>query len=113
VVWIVRLVRTDTEGEERCNEVMAFERPNGLCALADPGLTLAQAKQLLAAVQQQMVRPSRTWGNNKAGKSWPPRSSGVPCAAPGRFTWTDGWQVPQVLEFYERFATEAGWYPGR
>ena len=55
MAWIVRLVKTDAEGETRCSDVMAFERPNGLHTLAELGLTLAEAKQLLAAVQQQIV----------------------------------------------------------
>jgi hypothetical protein len=55
VAWIVRLVKIDAEGETRCSDVMAFERPNGLRTMADLGLTLAEAKQLLAAVQQQVV----------------------------------------------------------
>jgi hypothetical protein len=55
VVWIARLVKVGAEGETRCNDVMAFVRPDGLGTIADPGLTLAEAKQLLAAVQQQIV----------------------------------------------------------
>jgi transposase len=55
VAWIVRLVKIDAAGETRCGDVMAFERPTGLRTMADLGLTLAEAKQLLAAVQQQIV----------------------------------------------------------
>jgi hypothetical protein len=55
VAWIVRLVKVGVEGETCCNDVMAFERPVGLRTMADLGLTLAEAKQLLTAVQQQVV----------------------------------------------------------
>lgn len=55
MVWIVRLVKVVAEGETRCSDVMAFERPDGLGTIADLGSTLAEAKQLLAAVQQQIV----------------------------------------------------------
>ena len=55
MAWIVRLVKVGVEGETRSSDVMAFERPDGLRTMADLGLTLAEAKQLLAAVQQQVV----------------------------------------------------------
>lgn len=48
-------MKIDAEGETRCVDVMAFERPNGLRTMVDLGLTLAEARQLLAAIQKQIV----------------------------------------------------------
>jgi len=58
VAWIVRLVKTDAEGETCCSDVMVFKRPNGLHTMAELGLTLAEAKQLLAASSNRLL-PNR------------------------------------------------------
>jgi hypothetical protein len=55
VVWIVRLVKTEADGEERCTDVMKIDRPDGLAEIANLGLTLAEAKRLLAGLQQEIV----------------------------------------------------------
>ena len=55
VAWIVRLVKTGAEGEGQCTDVMEIIRPDDLGDIADLGLTLTEAKLLLADVQQEIV----------------------------------------------------------
>jgi hypothetical protein len=49
------LVKIGTEGEGSCTDVMEINRPDDLGDLADLGLTLAEAKRLLAGLQQEIV----------------------------------------------------------
>jgi hypothetical protein len=53
--WMLRLVETGTDGQSRSFDVMAISRPDGLGDLANLGLTLVEAKQLLAHVQRDVV----------------------------------------------------------
>ena len=53
--WTLRLVGTEIDGQSRSCEVMAISRPDGLGDIAALGLTLAEAKQLLVQVQQEVV----------------------------------------------------------
>jgi hypothetical protein len=55
VAWIVRLVSLGAEGEERSTDVLRIARSDDLTDLASLGLTLAESKQLLAGVQQEIV----------------------------------------------------------
>ena len=55
VTWILRLVKTGAEGEEQCTDVMEINRPGELGSIADLGLNLAEAKLLLAGIQQEIV----------------------------------------------------------
>src|SRR3954470_4377143 len=55
VAWIVKLVSIGAAGDERSTEVMRIARPDDLTDLATLGLTLAEGKQLLAGVQQELV----------------------------------------------------------
>jgi hypothetical protein len=55
VAWIVRLVKTGAEGEGHCTDVMEIIRPADLGDIADLGLALADAKLLLAGLQQALV----------------------------------------------------------
>jgi hypothetical protein len=55
VAWIVRVVKTGAEGEGHCTDVMEIVRPADLGDIADLGLTLADAKRLLAGLQQVIV----------------------------------------------------------
>jgi hypothetical protein len=55
VAWIVKLVSVGAAGEEHSTEVMQIARPDDLTDLASLGLTLAEGKQLLAGVQQEIV----------------------------------------------------------
>ena len=48
VAWIVRLVQIGADGEERCADVMKVDRPDDLADIANLGLTLAEAKRVLA-----------------------------------------------------------------
>jgi len=55
VAWMLRLVKTGAEGEEPCTDVMEIHRPGDLGDVANLGLTLAEAKRLLAGVQREIV----------------------------------------------------------
>ena len=50
--WVLRLIAT--EGDARCltTDLIEICRPEGVGDIADLGLTLAEAKQLLASVQR-------------------------------------------------------------
>ena len=51
----MRVVKTGAEGEGQCTDVMEIIRPADLGDIADLGLTLADAKVLLAGLQQALV----------------------------------------------------------
>jgi hypothetical protein len=53
--WVLRLVETGTEGAERGVDVMELGRRGNLAEIAELGLTLSEAKQLLVRVQQEIV----------------------------------------------------------
>ena len=53
--WALRLVGTGIDGQSRSFDVMEISRPDDLGDIANLGLTLAEAKQLLARVQQEVV----------------------------------------------------------
>jgi hypothetical protein len=53
--WTLRLVGTGTDGQSRSFDVMLISRPDGLADIATLGLTLAEAKLLLAQIQRQVV----------------------------------------------------------
>ena len=55
VAWIVRLVQIGAEGEGQATDIIEIDRPDDLGDIADLGLTLADAKLLLAGLQQAMV----------------------------------------------------------
>jgi hypothetical protein len=53
--WVLRLVETGVDGASRSVDVMAIDRLSDLSDIVDLGLTLAQGKQLVALVQQEIV----------------------------------------------------------
>src|ERR687883_1754872 len=53
--WVLRLVETGTDNRAQSVDVMEISRPNDLRDLASLGLTLSEAKQLLARVQRAVV----------------------------------------------------------
>ncbi len=55
VAWMLRLVEIGAEGEGPCTDVMEIRRPDDLVDIANLGLTLAEAKLLLAGVQREIV----------------------------------------------------------
>src|SRR4051795_9289546 len=55
VTWVLRLVEIGAEGEGSCADVVEISRPDGLVGIADLGLTLAEAKLVLAGVQREIV----------------------------------------------------------
>jgi hypothetical protein len=71
VAWIVRVVKTGAEGEGQCTDVMEIIRPADLGDIADLGLTLADAKLLLAGLQQAIVTEQS--GNHAARRPACPR----------------------------------------
>jgi hypothetical protein len=63
---MLHLGGTRIGGQSRSCDVMAISRPDGLGGIPSLGLTLAEAKQLLAQVQQQVVasQAHRAGGEN-------------------------------------------------
>jgi hypothetical protein len=59
--WTLRLAGTEVDGQSRSFDLMAISRPDGLGEVANFGLTLTEAKLLLAQVQQQVVAAQRTF----------------------------------------------------
>jgi len=55
VAWILRLVKIGVEGEGPCTDIMEIRRPDDLVDIANLGLTLSEAKRLLAGVQREVV----------------------------------------------------------
>jgi hypothetical protein len=53
--WVLRLIETEPDSPARGVDVMEIRRPRDLGSIADLGLTLPEAKRLLASVQQAMV----------------------------------------------------------
>jgi hypothetical protein len=53
--WTLCLIGTGIDGQSRSSEVMTISRPDGLGDIAGLGLTLAEAKLLLAQLQRQLV----------------------------------------------------------
>src|SRR5271165_3374069 len=53
--WVLQLVETVTDRRARSVDVLEISRPNDLGDIANLGLTLPEAKQLLARVQQAVV----------------------------------------------------------
>src|SRR3954453_14990007 len=55
VAWIVRLVETGTGDDDRSMDVMEIARLGDLSDTANLGLSLTEAKQVLAAMQRKVV----------------------------------------------------------
>jgi hypothetical protein len=55
MAWIVRLVETSVDGDGQATDVMEIGQPNDLRDITNLGLSLAEAKQLLATVQREVV----------------------------------------------------------
>jgi hypothetical protein len=55
VAWIVRLVEIGADGEDRSADIMKISRPDDLDDIANLGLTVADGKQVLAGLQQEIV----------------------------------------------------------
>ena len=55
VAWIVRLVEAGSDGDGRSTDVMEITKPDDLQDIANLGLSLAEAKQLQAAIQREVV----------------------------------------------------------
>ena len=55
MAWMLRLVKIGVEGEGPCTDILEITRPENLRDIADLGLTLAEAKRLLAGVQREIV----------------------------------------------------------
>jgi len=52
---MLRLVKVGAEGEGPCADIMEIRTPDGLVDIANVGLTLSEAKRLLAGVQREIV----------------------------------------------------------
>jgi len=55
MAWVLRLVETGTGGQAESLDVLEISRPSDLRDITSLGLTLPEAKQLLARVQQAVV----------------------------------------------------------
>ena len=55
MAWILRLVKTGAEGDGPSTDVMEINKPDDLRDIAHLGLNLAEAKLLLANLQQEIV----------------------------------------------------------
>jgi len=55
VAWVVRLVETGADGDGQGTDVMEIAKADDLRDIANLGLSLAEAKQLLAAIQREVV----------------------------------------------------------
>ena len=53
--WVVRLVETGGDAGARSADLMEICRPGGLGEIADLGLSLPEAKQLLTSVQRAVA----------------------------------------------------------
>ena len=53
--WVLRLIETGMPSGVAGVDVMEISRPDGASTIAYPGLTLSEAKQRLARVQQTIV----------------------------------------------------------
>jgi hypothetical protein len=58
--WTLCLVGMGIDGQSRSFEVMTISRPDGVSDIANLGITLCEAKQLLVQVQQQVVADQAT-----------------------------------------------------
>jgi len=57
---MLRLMKIGAEGEGPCTDIMEIRRPDDLVDIANVGLTLAEAKLLLAGVQREIVAAQAT-----------------------------------------------------
>jgi hypothetical protein len=55
MAWVLRLIETGADGQGRSTDVLEIGRPDTLHDIADLGLRLPEAKQLLARVQRALV----------------------------------------------------------
>lgn len=55
MAWVLQLIETGADGQGRSIDVLEISRPNTLHDIANLGLTLSEAKQLLTRVQQAVV----------------------------------------------------------
>ena len=55
MAWVLRLIETGVDGQAESLDVLEISRPDDLRDIAALGLTLPEAKQLLARVQQAVV----------------------------------------------------------
>jgi hypothetical protein len=53
--WVLRLIATDDDARCLSTDLVEIRRPEGLGEIANLGLTLPEAKQLLARVQRAVV----------------------------------------------------------
>ena len=75
VAWILRLVKIGADGEDPGTDLMEIRRPAGVADIADLGLTLSEAKLLLANVQREITAaPAR---NHVVRRPDCPRCDGV------------------------------------
>ena len=75
VAWVLRLVEIGAEGEGSCADIMEIRGSDDLVDIANLGLTLAEAKRLLAGVQREIVAAQA--GSHAVRRPECPRCGGV------------------------------------
>jgi hypothetical protein len=88
--WVLQLVETGVNGRTRSVEVLEISRSNDLGEIANLGLTLPEAKQLLARVQQAVVAAQ-------------PQDHAVlrpDCSSCGGRCHVKGWRLHQVATLF-------------
>jgi hypothetical protein len=76
VAWILRLVEAGAGGGDRSMDVMEIAQPDDLRDIANLGLSVAEAKQVLAAIQREIVGVQ---ARDHAGRRPSCRSCGGAC----------------------------------
>jgi hypothetical protein len=85
VAWILRLVKIDVEGVEQDTDVTEINLPHDLGDLAHLGLTLTEAKLLLAGIQREIVGEQvRSDAIRGPQKCYDLQPCGSPARKPGR-----------------------------
>ena len=74
--WVLRLMETGVDGSSRSVDVLVIDPSGDLDDIAALGLTLAQGKQLVALVQQEIVTAQ---SRDHAARRPPCRSCGTAC----------------------------------
>ena len=75
--WVLRLIENGADGQARGLDVMEISRPENLRDVADLGLTLDEAKQILARVQQAVVAAQRPAATRRCGRTARPAAGGA------------------------------------
>jgi hypothetical protein len=88
--WILRLVEVETDKPGRDMDVMEIRRSSNITSIAELGLSLAEAKELLARVQQAVV----------AAQAWNHSATRRNCTACGTVCYIKDWRPRQIASLF-------------